>query len=65
MTGAKRRTEQENRGLGGASADTQRLKKNCCYQLLSVFAVHSFSPHMSDCLSRPTRLSASHQSAPV
>lgn len=42
MTGATRGTEQENKGLEGASGDTQRLKKNCCYQLLSVFAVQSF-----------------------
>lgn len=55
-------------GFGRVSEDTQRLKKNYCYQLLSVFVfitVHSFSPPISDCLCRPTPLHASHQSTPV
>lgn len=55
-------------GFGRVSEDTQRLKKNYCYQLLSVFAfitVHNFSPHISDCLCHPGPLSASHQSTPV
>lgn len=55
-------------GLGGVSEDGQRLKKNYCYQLHSVFAfitVHTFPPHTADCLCHPTLLGASHQSTPV
>lgn len=57
-------------GFGQVSEDSQRLKRNYCYQLLSVFAfitftVNKFSPHISDCLCHPTPLSASHQSTPV
>lgn len=54
--------------LRGVSEDGQRLKKNYCYQLRSVFAfiiVHMFPSHRSEFLCHPPLLGASRQSTPV
>lgn len=64
VKGAKRGDGTREEGFGGVSEDGQRLKRNYCYQLLSVFAFIAFSPHIS-CLCCPTSSSASHQCTPV
>lgn len=66
--GAKRGDITREEGFGWVSEDTQRLKKNYCYQVLSVFAfttVHNFLSPISDCLPPPPHTSLHQYKAPL